>query len=441
MQTLRPDPSLARQLDADFVWLLWQEHSDGKPDALMIEPRGITNDSRHGPALECSVHLIDERLVAIHTRDDGKGRLLLDTRDVMDEFRFRAKAIVSVLSGEILSSDGDAFIVDRLRAELDGELLDRCYELQVGSHTRQSGWLADWVPGDMIEFDQVFKGTRVDMYEIDGQLLMAQDLHCPDPSCRCQNAILQVSSFTGIEDGGTRIVAEAPAQIRFDLQTSALTVEREPGAVDADCARRVFEAFCTRYRDVKAHLVRRRGEVKSSFERYLIESRARRSATRTRRFDAFRDEFEELNEREVTQLRFTEEEPVATYIIDEWFCSDPGQDCRQARLVVLNLDSAACLGTVEIGWESREFYAELMPDASEAILDDICRPTICLDGPIGEKQDEALSLVEGLIDKSPDFLAGLARHDRLFRARIDGFPRNRKCPCESGRKAKNCCLA
>ena len=54
--------------------------------------------------------------------------------------------------------------------------------------------------------------------------------------------------------------------------------------------------------------------------------------------------------------------PAGTYGIIEWFCEDPGCDCRRAFLQIISeREPAKILASLNYGWETRAFYRRLLP--------------------------------------------------------------------------------
>lgn len=111
--------------------------------------------------------------------------------------------------------------------------------------------------------------------------------------------------------------------------------------------------------------------------------------------------------------------PPGEYAIVEWFCDDPGCDCRRAFLqVVPRGQSGPILASINFGWESRAFYKRKMPYDPEA-------PREITEGsldPLNEQSPLApavLKIFQQVVAEG-EMAAHLKRHYEMFKATLPG---------------------
>lgn len=114
--------------------------------------------------------------------------------------------------------------------------------------------------------------------------------------------------------------------------------------------------------------------------------------------------------------------PAGTYGIIEWFCEDPGCDCRRAFLQIISeREPAKILASLNYGWETRAFYRRLLPfdpQAPKEITDGSLNP-INPQSPFAP----ALHRVFQNVVATPDYQARLQRHYQTFKATLVPEPR------------------
>lgn len=109
--------------------------------------------------------------------------------------------------------------------------------------------------------------------------------------------------------------------------------------------------------------------------------------------------------------------PPGKYALVEWYCEDPGCDCRRAFLQVVPYgQSGPVLASINFGWESRAFYKRRMPydpaaprEITEGSLD-----------PINEQSPLApavLKLFQQIVTEG-EIAAFLKRRHEMFRATL-----------------------
>jgi hypothetical protein len=134
----------------------------------------------------------------------------------------------------------------------------------------------------------------------------------------------------------------------------------------------------------------------------------------------FWERFQEIAGDETRTVRVSGIEglPDGEYGFCEFYCNEPGCDCRRVVIVVLRPETGwkKIWGSINYGWESAAFYEKWVggpvnPAETQGPMID----------PLNDQSDCAPMLLEifrGLI-QSPDYVARLKRHYRMFRAAID----------------------
>ncbi len=113
-------------------------------------------------------------------------------------------------TGDLSSKDGSpppaGLDLAWLGREMDGDLLDRLYAALLAGkgligtdEPRPCDEITEWARGDKMHYDYLFPGSRPDRYRVGGRLYDIGDVLCPDSSCGCATAILDVEEI--IEDG------------------------------------------------------------------------------------------------------------------------------------------------------------------------------------------------------------------------------------------------
>ncbi len=108
--------------------------------------------------------------------------------------------------------------------------------------------------------------------------------------------------------------------------------------------------------------------------------------------------------------------PPGEYGFFEWYCDDPGCDCRRTVLRVISPQHPGrILATLNYGWESTAFYTQWMHGDQEAGLE---ITSACLD-PINPQSELADALLDGFRDyvrRDACYPQQLQRHYELFKS-------------------------
>lgn len=116
--------------------------------------------------------------------------------------------------------------------------------------------LTEWEPGDKVHYAYLFPGTRPDRYRVGGRLFNIGDVQCPDPSCACGTANIDVEEI--LEDR-----EPAPTSPSTEITGSRLLelVARE--GVDVSAVENLYRLYRTRY-PLDQRLRDRRGRARAA---------------------------------------------------------------------------------------------------------------------------------------------------------------------------------
>lgn len=169
-------------------------------------------------------------------------------------------------------------------------------------------------------------------------------------------------------------------------------------------------------------------------------------------FVGFADLYPELAAREtrlIHVLREADSLPQGSYALVESYCDEVDCDCRRVMLQVHSPERGRFEAVIAYGWETRSFYAEWLGQDDPVLLDALQGPELNLGSPETEYSRALLEKVGELLRVDRAYVDRLKRHYAMMSAKIGrGLParhgqrrvaRNAPCPCESGRKFKNCC--
>ena len=111
--------------------------------------------------------------------------------------------------------------------------------------------------------------------------------------------------------------------------------------------------------------------------------------------------------------------PDGEYGFFEFYCNEPGCDCRRVIILVFRPDTGwgKTLATISYGWESADFYRKRVGP----LMDPAETQGPALD-PLNAQSDcspALLGLFRSMI-QSPEYVARLKRHYQMFRATVDG---------------------
>ena len=108
--------------------------------------------------------------------------------------------------------------------------------------------------------------------------------------------------------------------------------------------------------------------------------------------------------------------PVGEYGFMEFYCEDPGCDCRRVLLQVTTPQAPqTALATINYGWEGAEFYTRWMHGDAQAGRE---ITAACLDPlhPQSQYADPLLDVFREQMMTDPAYVARLARHYEMFKA-------------------------
>ena len=111
--------------------------------------------------------------------------------------------------------------------------------------------------------------------------------------------------------------------------------------------------------------------------------------------------------------------PDGEYAFLEYYCNEPGCDCRRVHIVAISRDTPGkILATINYGWESIEFYKKWAEYESD---DEDYRGPIL--EPFGQQTELApylLELFKSVALEDPRYVDRLRRHYRMFKQVIEG---------------------
>jgi len=138
--------------------------------------------------------------------------------------------------------------------------------------------------------------------------------------------------------------------------------------------------------------------------------------------------------------------PDGEYKFVEHYCTDKDCDCRKTIIRVFHEDR--CVSTVDYGWEDPKFYLKWLKSTKDKeMAQEMSGLSIDFMSPDLVSPEAILALVEHLMDEK--WLAMIKESYRLVREAENEnvirfepkISRNAPCPCGSGKKYKQCCMA
>lgn len=128
----------------------------------------------------------------------------------------------------------------------------------------------------------------------------------------------------------------------------------------------------------------------------------------------FASRFRQVAAAETRTIRVLERggPPLGEYGFLEFFCADPGCDCRRVTLQVTTLDGGVW-ATISFGWEKAQFYRRWMHDAADAgemagaSLDPLNRQSGFAEG--------FLALFQEMVKTDRKYVERLKRHYKMFK--------------------------
>lgn len=119
--------------------------------------------------------------------------------------------------------------------------------------------------------------------------------------------------------------------------------------------------------------------------------------------------------------------PDDDYGFDEYYCTDPGCDCRRALICVVRRGAPGqILCAINFGWESEEFYrgkfSFMEPEEIDDAVADVTAGALDPHHSRGEGPELLLACFHDMIAGDPDYVARLGRHYAAFRAAESSVP-------------------
>jgi len=147
----------------------------------------------------------------------------------------------------------------------------------------------------------------------------------------------------------------------------------------------------------------------------------------------FMERFPEVGARETRSVAVTgrPDLPDGEYGFLEFYCDEPGCDCRRVMIYVLRPETgwSRVWAAIGYGWESLDFYQKWGGAHSDPV--EMKGPYLDPINPQTKYSSALRSLFESLL-QSPDYVERLKRHYRMFRdavgkgrSRQDGLETNR----------------
>jgi hypothetical protein len=134
----------------------------------------------------------------------------------------------------------------------------------------------------------------------------------------------------------------------------------------------------------------------------------------------FMERFPELGARETRSVTVPpgQDLPDGEFGFLEFYCDEPGCDCRRVMIDVLRPETgwSKIWATISYGWESLDFYREWSGAASDPIQ--MKGPYLDPLNPQTKYSSALLNLFRVLL-QSPDYVERLKRHYRMFRESVE----------------------
>ena len=134
----------------------------------------------------------------------------------------------------------------------------------------------------------------------------------------------------------------------------------------------------------------------------------------------FMEKFPEVGPRETRSVRLTHDPdlPDGEYGFFEFYCDEPGCDCRRVTVQVLRPETgwSKIWATISYGWESLEFYRQWGGHHSDPV--EMKGPYLDTLNPQSEYSPALLNLFRVVL-QSPDYVERLKRHYQMFREAVE----------------------
>jgi hypothetical protein len=140
-------------------------------------------------------------------------------------------------------------------------------------------------------------------------------------------------------------------------------------------------------------------------------------------YAAFFQRFRKIAERETRNVKIISENqyglPIGEYGFLEFFCDEPGCDCRRVFLYIVSSRRKDVEAVIAYGWESRGFYAKWMRSSDKRDLDELQGPILNLLSPQSKIAPALLNLFKDALLRDRAYIDRIKEHYRIFRAEID----------------------
>ena len=143
----------------------------------------------------------------------------------------------------------------------------------------------------------------------------------------------------------------------------------------------------------------------------------------------FMEKFPDLGRRETRSLLVAPGQylPPGEYGFIEFYCNEPGCDCRRVTICVLRPDTgwSKAWATISYGWERPDFYRR-WSGASDP--KEMAGPSLDLLNAQSEYAPALLDLFRAVV-QSDEYVARLKRHYRMYRDTVEkryGSPKRRR---------------
>jgi len=117
--------------------------------------------------------------------------------------------------------------------------------------------------------------------------------------------------------------------------------------------------------------------------------------------------------------------PAGEYGFLEFYCDEPGCDCRRVLFYVVARDRTGVQAVIGWGWEDVEFYLRWSGYSSRADAMEMKGPALNRGSPATELAPALVELVRNVLLKDPAYVERIKRHYRMVREKVDG-PKRRK---------------
>lgn len=246
---LRIDHSLRRQFAEPGLWVFWRATAGSREKEGLVVT-AVACDNRECPCREVHLSVVMANGLLSHVGFDAEGMFLgydVTGGPVVPPER-SLSAVVDYETGEVRADGDEGVDEDLLRwlqSEIDGEVLDRAYDVWLGA----KGWCRNPAPqyggwvrerGAMVGFGEAYPDARSDCYLEGGRRFLAMDQYCVEPGCSCGDVVVQFIEF--VDERGRCV-----GLVRYDASAGrATSFESEPSCTD-EFLRRLWGRYQARH--------------------------------------------------------------------------------------------------------------------------------------------------------------------------------------------------